>query len=190
MCLKGIGSGFMFELVLMFVLVFMFEHLTFELVFDVRYYIVYYIIIHILLYIIIYYIIHILLYYTLLPSFLSLISPLFFQSFSLLFPIIPIPLSSSPLLPYPLFLLLLFPMFSSFHLHSSSSVLSSHLSSSLFFPILPFQYSSLSLFPILFPIPISFILYVSGLPSPYLYPINISFQSLTPHVLSEWMVEV
>ena len=58
-------------------------------------------------------------------------------------------------------------------------------------PLLPI-FSPFSLPPLPSPSS-SFILYVSGLPYPYLYSISIqSFPSdnLTPHVLSEWMVEV
>ena len=87
--------------------------------------------------------------------------------------------SSSLLLPILLFLSLYYTLlfllfFSSFPSLFFRSLL-------LFYPFLV----SLSL-PLL-----SFKVYVSGLPSPYLYSPNIaSHPNLTPHKLTEWMVEV
>ena len=125
------------------------------------YYILHYYIIY-YTYIILYYYILLYIFYLILYSSVLLLSPLL--SYTLLL------FCSSPSPPLLSYTLLFLPF--------------------LLIPILfyPFQSSIFSS-----PIPIfqySFKVYVSGLTSTYLYSINISFQNnLTPHVLSEWMVE-
>ena len=143
---------------------------------DVWCYIIYYYTYIILLYIILYIILY-LISYTLPPLLIYSSFPfpsifLLFLSFlsSFLIPIFP-----SPPHPHP-------PSFSSF--------------SSPIPPTLPPLIPLLQIYlPLQSSISFSIFLlssnqYVSGLTYTYLYSINISFQSLTPHVLSEWMVEV
>ena len=98
---------------------------------------------------------------------------------------------------YTIIYLILYYTFPFLSISSSSSLLSfSHLSIFLLF-------SSSPLFspPLFFHSTISFILYLSGVTYTYLYSIKIfifhqyinlhfPLQVLTPHVLSEWMVEV
>ena len=155
--------------------------------FDVRYYIVLYII---LLYIIIYYILYYILYIHIYIIYYILL---------LLYYILYLILYSS----LPLIYLLSFSLLSSFLFSSiSHSSLISNLSLLLIsssslpfysFPTpLPFLFRSIP--PIIpsFPIPIlSFKVYVSAFGYPYLCSFDLfSSNNLTPHVLSEWMVEV
>ena len=139
-----------------------------------------YILYIILLYIILLY--YYILYYTLLllRSILIFSSPLpIFLLFCSILPILFLPHLSLPLLS------LSFLLFRS--ISSSSSPLFPH--PLLFFLLLQSQSIFCSVLPpLLLSLPNNFILYVSVLTYTYLYSRLI--QLLTPHVLSEWMVEV
>ena len=132
----------------------------------------------ILLYIILLYIIILLYYYILyyIIIYYILYSPHPFSS-------LPLPLFSSPL-----------PIYLPFQSYDLSSILPSLSSQSISPPLLLFSSSpsSPSLPFVLFLSQIlSFILYLSRVSYSYLYSIRISSPKyLTPHVLSEWMVEV
>ena len=129
-----------------------------------------------ILYYYILYIIHIILYIYLFIFYSSLSSSSLFLS-------LPFPLSTS--LPF-----LFPPQYSSFH---SSPQPSTSQSSDLYSPSPPFPSIPILLFLPNPPFPPSFKVYVSGLTYGYLYSLQIfpiSNPNLTPHVLSEWMVEV
>jgi hypothetical protein len=189
-------------------------YLCSELVFwfDIRCYIVYYtyyILYIILYYYIIYYLIlyYYILYYTLL--FFCLYSSLLILQFYppllfiLLDPYLIFCLYSSLLIIlqfYSSLLFILLDPYLIFYLSFPSNVFSSsHLSSSFpipftSFPLLPNIHSILVgtyiyLFILFSSILLSFILYLSVLGYTYLYS-NPNQNNLTPHVLSEWMVEV